>query len=328
MIWKREVPVMKSIQTKTAAAMLIFASSIIPAYGQARGHDHDSDRSDRREQRGQAGAQQPAPQSARPKFQNQPSPQEQDSGGGGFRYQQQDRRRYGGDDRFQQQHQEVRPAPQMQQAPPPEQNRRDRGWQNQQNRPDRYRRQFEETRPQIQSQQALPQLDRGIPSYGQHYGGPNQYQPQPERPQSDQQQFYRQQRGLQQQRRGFEQQYRPQNEYRGAGSFQQFSSHNWQNDHRRWSQRGGYHGYRIPQTRFYSSFGRQHYFRIGGPEFYAGYPRFEYAGYSFRIVDPWPDYWAQDWYEFDDVYIDYENDGYYLYNTRYPGVGISVDIEF
>jgi hypothetical protein len=45
-------------------------------------------------------------------------------------------------------------------------------------------------------------------------------------------------------------------------------------------------------------------------------------------VDPWPDYWGPDWYESDDVYIDYENDGYYMYNSRYPGVGISVEIDF
>jgi hypothetical protein len=119
-----------------------------------------------------------------------------------------------------------------------------------------------------------------------------------------------------------------QSNYRGGVAFQQFSSHNWRNEHRRWSERGGYHGYFIPQTRFYSSFGRQHYFRIGRPDFYAGYPRFEYAGYSFRIVDPWPDYWEPDWYESDDVYIDYENDGYYMYDSRYPGVGISVEIDF
>jgi hypothetical protein len=67
---------------------------------------------------------------------------------------------------------------------------------------------------------------------------------------------------------------------------------------------------------------------MGRPEFYAGYPRFQYGGFSFRIVDPWPDSWGPDWYESDDVYIDYENDGYYMYNSRYPGLGISVDIDF
>ena len=47
-----------------------------------------------------------------------------------------------------------------------------------------------------------------------------------------------------------------------------------------------------------------------------------------QILDPLPEYWGTDWYDSDDCYVDYEDDGYYLYNRRYPGVGISVDINF
>jgi hypothetical protein len=36
-----------------------------------------------------------------------------------------------------------------------------------------------------------------------------------------------------------------------------------------------------------------------------GYPRFLYGGFWFSLVDPWPEYWAEDWYETDDVYIAY-----------------------
>jgi hypothetical protein len=43
------------------------------------------------------------------------------------------------------------------------------------------------------------------------------------------------------------------------------------------------------------------------------------------FVDPWPEYWADDWYQQDDVYIDYD-DGYYLYNPRYPGVAIALTV--
>jgi hypothetical protein len=102
---------------------------------------------------------------------------------------------------------------------------------------------------------------------------------------------------------------------------------NWNTDHRTWAQRGGYGGFYIPEARFSLSFGDQHWFRMGSrPSMYLGYPRFDYGGYSFLLVDPWPEYWGDDWYANDDVYIDYD-DGYYLYNRRYPGVGLAVMID-
>jgi len=57
-----------------------------------------------------------------------------------------------------------------------------------------------------------------------------------------------------------------------------------------------------------------------------GYPRFQYGGYWFSCLDPWPGDWAQNWYETDDVYVDCVGDGYYLYDNRYPGVGIAISI--
>ena len=61
---------------------------------------------------------------------------------------------------------------------------------------------------------------------------------------------------------------------------------------------------------------------------FGGYPRFQYNGYWFSLLDPWPEYWSDDWYDNDDVYIDYYNDGYYLFNRRHPGVGIAVSVSF
>jgi hypothetical protein len=57
-----------------------------------------------------------------------------------------------------------------------------------------------------------------------------------------------------------------------------------------------------------------------------GYPRFQYEGYWFSTVDPWPEDWANNWYDTDDVYVTYVNNGYYLFNSRYPNVGIAVNI--
>lgn len=61
------------------------------------------------------------------------------------------------------------------------------------------------------------------------------------------------------------------------------------------------------------------------PTIYMGYPRFSYGGFSFLLVDPYPGDWAQDWYDTDDLYIDYNN-GYYLYDRNYPGVGLAITV--
>ena len=61
------------------------------------------------------------------------------------------------------------------------------------------------------------------------------------------------------------------------------------------------------------------------PVMYLGYPRFAYRGYSFIMVDPWPEDWGEDWYASDPVYIDYD-DGYYLYDQNHPGIAIAITV--
>ena len=111
-------------------------------------------------------------------------------------------------------------------------------------------------------------------------------------------------------------------------AWQRHGSHNWESEHRTWKQRGGYHGYRIPDDRFRVYFGSNHGFRIYGRPFLivGGYPRFQYQGYWFSPVDPWPEYWGSSWYDNDEVYVNYVDNGYYLYNRRYPDVGIAISI--
>ncbi len=110
--------------------------------------------------------------------------------------------------------------------------------------------------------------------------------------------------------------------------WQQHRATNWQSEHRDWQQRGGYNGYRIPDDRYRGNFGPNHWFRIHSypMELYGGYPRFQYGGFWFGLIDPWPEYWSDDWYDNDDVYIDYSGDGYYLYNRRYPQDRISITV--
>jgi hypothetical protein len=112
------------------------------------------------------------------------------------------------------------------------------------------------------------------------------------------------------------------------GVWQQHRAHSWQAEHRTWLQRGGYNGYWIPEEHFRGQFGQSHQFRIKSLslEIFGGYPRFQYSGYWFSVVDPWPEYWSEGWYENDDVYIDYFADGYYLYNRRHSGDRIAITV--
>jgi hypothetical protein len=138
-----------------------------------------------------------------------------------------------------------------------------------------------------------------------------------------------QQQQTTQQPRGNEQPKRTEQEQHvQRAAWQQHRTRSWQSDHRTWQQRGGYSGYRIPDDRFRVNFGPDHEFRILGLPFLVvgGYPRFQYDGYWFSAVDPWPESWSDDWYDTDDVYVTYVDNGYYLYNRRYPTVGIAISI--
>ena len=103
---------------------------------------------------------------------------------------------------------------------------------------------------------------------------------------------------------------------------------NWEHEHHSWRERGGYRGYRIPEDRFRAHFGRGHWFHMHSVPILVvgGFPRFQYGGFWFSVVDPWPGSWSRTWYETDDVYVDYVNDGYYMYNRRHPGVAIAVNV--
>ena len=112
------------------------------------------------------------------------------------------------------------------------------------------------------------------------------------------------------------------------GVWQQHRAQNWQTEHQTWQQRGGYNGYRIPKDRYHGHFGRNHFFRIYSlpMQIYGGFPRFQYNGYWFCMLDPWPESWSEGWYENDDVYVIYSNDGYYLYNRSHPDVAIAISV--
>ncbi|MBZ5647431.1 MAG: hypothetical protein LAN37_09430 [Acidobacteriia bacterium] len=176
-------------------------------------------------------------------------------------------------------------------------------------------------RPEKQAQpakQAKPEQQQG-----------KQQQAKPEQQQGKQQQAKPEQQ--QQQRAQQQQEATPEQQREQRGAWQQHrAQESWQSEHRTWQQRGGSNGYRIDDGYFRSYYGRDHGFRIYSLPFMVvgGYPRFQYGGYWFSLVDPWQEFWGENWYETDDVYVDYDNDGYYMYNRRHPGPGIAITISF
>ena len=164
----------------------------------------------------------------------------------------------------------------------------------------------------------------------QQHAQQQQQQARPVQQQQQQQRSYSPpvQQRTQQQARDWQQQrgWLRQGGWQEHSSWQQNRARNWQVEHRTWEQRGGYGGYYIPQDRFQLYFGSGHWFRIHSrPIIVGGYPRFQYGGFWFMLLDPWPERWSDGWYDTDDVYIGYDN-GYYLYNRRDPGFGLAIAV--
>jgi hypothetical protein len=187
----------------------------------------------------------------------------------------------------------------------------------------------QEAKPPKQEQQAKPEKQQAKGQQEQQHKQQQQAKGQQEQQHKQQQQAKGQQEQQHQQqasRPSQQEQHGHEGEQRAA--WQEHRAHNWQSEHRDWQQRGGYNGYRIPEDRYRGYFGPDHAFRIYSYPVMVvgGYPRFQYSGFWFSIVDPWPEYWSDDWYDNDDVYIDYSEDGYYLYNRRYPRDRIAITV--
>jgi hypothetical protein len=83
----------------------------------------------------------------------------------------------------------------------------------------------------------------------------------------------------------------------------------------------GGHG-SIPEAKFRASFGSAHTFHVNRSQFANGSGRFQYGGFWFNALNPWPAGWLYT----DSVYVDYLNGGYFLCDPVHPGVYISISI--
>jgi hypothetical protein len=77
---------------------------------------------------------------------------------------------------------------------------------------------------------------------------------------------------------------------------------------------------RIPDDRYKANFGQAHRFRVSQGDY--NNHRFQYGGYSFGFVDPWPSNWLYT----QDVYVIEINGVYYLCNPSYPGVNVAISV--
>ena len=218
----------------------------------------------------------------------------------------------------QDQQQEAKPPKQVQQAKP-EKQQQDRNKQQQDKNTQQQQRAQKQQQDQNKQQQQHAQK--------QQQDRNNRQQQQRAQKQQQDQNKQQQQRAQQQNNRPSQQRQRVEQSQQRE-MWQQHRARDWQSEHRDWRQRGGYTGYRIPDAHYRGSFGANHWFRIHRypMELYGGYPRFQYGGFWFGFMDPWPEYWADDWYDNDDVYVVYSEDGYYLYNRRYPRDRIAITV--
>jgi hypothetical protein len=76
----------------------------------------------------------------------------------------------------------------------------------------------------------------------------------------------------------------------------------------------------IPDEKFHAQFGREHKFVAQRPVIVEGQPRIQYGGYSFVLVDVWPTDWAYT----DDVYVDYVDGDYFMFDLLHPGERIAL----
>jgi hypothetical protein len=110
----------------------------------------------------------------------------------------------------------------------------------------------------------------------------------------------------------------------GAAHWKDHRAKNWKAEHRTWAQRGGYHGFVVPAAHYDARFGRHRFFVIRSePVIYMGHPRFKQGGYTFLMVDPYPETWSPAWYRSDEVYV-VNNGGYYLVNRKHPATPLAV----
>src|SRR5208337_1857613 len=295
---------MKAFASLGTAILFLSLGTLVPAFAQ---HEQEEARPEQKQQQPQQHAQQQSqPKQEQPQQHAQQQSQPKQEQPQQHAQQQSQPKQQQPQQHAQQQSQPKQQQPQQhaqQQSQPKQQQPQQHAQQQAQ---PKQQQPHQHAQQQNQPKQQQPQ------QHAQQQVQPKQQQPQQARQQNQnnhQQQQVARQQAVQQPAQHTQEQQRVQ-----QAAWQGHRSENWQSDHRSWEQRGGYHGYRIPDNRYNGYFGPNYAFVIYSQPYMVvgGFPRFQYSGYWFTLVDPWPSYWANNWYQTDDVYVVYANNGYYI----------------
>ena len=125
-----------------------------------------------------------------------------------------------------------------------------------------------------------------------------------------------------QQHKAAEQQHKAAEQQHNAAQHEEQNAHSQQQHQAqaKTEQRHGGGG-RIPDDRFRAHFGNEHRFRVTESN-YRQDRRFQYGGYWFGFVDPWPTNWLYT----QDVFVIDIDGVYYLCNPAYPGVNVALSV--
>ena len=148
----------------------------------------------------------------------------------------------------------------------------------------------------------------------EEHGQQEEKKAQPEKPAQEQKQAQQDEKKAQQEKPAQQEEKHAQQEEKKTEQEKPAAQHEQQ------AQRASANNHRIPDDRFHANFGREHVFVINRPVIIEGQPRFQYGGYWFGFSQPWPGGWLYT----DNVYVDYVDGGYYLYNPFHPGIRIVI----
>jgi flagellar motor protein MotB len=148
----------------------------------------------------------------------------------------------------------------------------------------------------------------------EEHGQQQEKKAQPEKPAQEQKQAQQEEKKAQQEKPAQQEEKKAQQEEKKTQQEKPAVQHEQPAQHA-----SGYSG-RIPEDRFHANFGREHVFVINRPVIVEGQPRFQYGGYWFGFSQPWPVGWLYT----DNVYVDYVDGGYFLYNPFHPGIRVVI----
>jgi hypothetical protein len=163
-------------------------------------------------------------------------------------------------------------------------------------------------------------LGAAVPVYAQEEHQQEEHGQQEEKKAQQEKPSQQEEKHAQQDEKKAQQEKPAQQEEKHAQQEEKQAQHEKSGQHEQQAQHADSNHGRIPDDRFRANFGREHVFVINRPVIIEGQPRFQYGGYWFGFSQPWPVGWLYT----DNVYVDYIDGGYFLYNPFHPGIRVVI----